>query len=873
MQKSALQRSRLSLDSPRLADSAAISVQAPAGFGKTHLLAQWRRESLARGAIVAWLTLDDRDDGYRLAQGLYTALAMGSGRSAAPPPSVSMIGQEPGELEGLTGWLAEVADMARETLLILDEVHTLSDASVRHCLTYLLRNAPANLRVVMASRSRLALPMADLLANGQFAMITGEDLRFTVEETLELLTSRFANRLDPDSCLRLYEITEGWPLGLQLSIASLERHADPQQAIAELAVCGGDIQRYFVDSLLSRLAPEQAEFLYRIAPFEMVSPALCTAVLEDPRAATWLEELCATTPLMIEGVNSEWVRIHPLAHELLRARFAELPEAERLQLHRRAAAWLSAQGQHEEAARQALSAGMFEQAYAQAEDSLYEIMLRGRFGRVLEWLERIPEAEVLRRPHLRLAAAWSLALTDRQDEALRLVEGIASDPQAGIEERCEATIIAAAAAYFADRPEQSIAIITPWLKCPPDSLKLRAILANHEARVALWQGQLERVRHCCMHAPHYQWAPGLDAIGGFREWLLGLSYWWEGRMNAAEQALRQSLDRADQDIGRRSAVAVTLATALAAALLEQDRPQEAETVLANRLDILARLAAPEAVILGYLTSARLAFLHGHSHRAVDLLEELFALGESRHLPRFCIISLSEQIRQHALRGHAQTCLSLWRRLDALLPDVVRTQTGVLGAELALPVAMARINVALAQQSDWAELLPLLEQAGQLAERLRRGRESVQVKLLQATVRQKLGQDGSQLLHEALGLAEELGLRRVLSDTHPDLADWVAKQGGALPQSAPAAANETAAQASRPGKPVSVSPSQLLTPKEQQVLQLLARNLTNKQIALALNVGEETVKWHIKNLFGKFQAGTRKHVVDRAYLLGILGPNK
>lgn len=69
--------------------------------------------------------------------------------------------------------------------------------------------------------------------------------------------------------------------------------------------------------------------------------------------------------------------------------------------------------------------------------------------------------------------------------------------------------------------------------------------------------------------------------------------------------------------------------------------------------------------------------------------------------------------------------------------------------------------------------------------------------------------------------------------------------------------------------MAVSPSRLLTPKEREVLQLLARNLSNKQIAQALNVGEETVKWHLKNLFGKFQAGTRKHVVDRAYMLGIL----
>lgn len=866
-----LLRSRLRLDSPRLLDAAAVSVRAPAGFGKTQLLAQWRREGLSHGAIVAWLTLDDRDDGHRLAQGLSIALAMARGRTITPQSSATIIGRVPDELEVLTNWLAEVADMGTETLLILDEVHTLPDATVRHCLTYLLRNAPANLRVVMASRSRLALPLTDPLTHGQSSVIDVEDLRFTVEETLELLGSRFDQQLDPDSGLKLYEITEGWPLGLQLAISSLERNADVRMAIRELALCGSDIQHYFVDSLISRLSPEQVGFLYRISPFEMVSPSLCVSVLADERASNWLQELCATTPLMVEGVNSEWVRIHPLAREFLRARFAELPEAERLPLHQRAAAWLSAHGLHEEAARHALSAGMFEQAYLQAESSLYEVMMRGRFGQVLDWLERIPEAEVIRRPRLRLAAAWSLALTDRQKEALSLVQGIQHDPQAGVDERCEAAIIASCAAYFADCPERSVAIIAPWLEKPPESLKLRALLANLEARVALWQGQLERSRHCCLHAPHYQWSTGMDAIGGFRDWLLALSYWWEGRMTAAEQVLRHSLSRADQDIGRRSPMAVTLATLLAAVLLEQDMPQEASTVLANRLDVLTRLATPEAVILGYLTSARLAFLSEQPHRAVNLLEELFALGETRGLPRFCILSLTEQIRQHAQRGHAQTCQSLWRRLDELLPDSVRNMSSVLGMELALPVAMARLHVALAQQTDWAELLPLLESTGELAERLRRGRESVQVRLLLALVRQKLSMDGSPLLHEALSLAHELGLRRILGDTHPELATWVASQNAARPSTAiePTVGAPTPPRVS---KFANVLPSRLLTPKEQEVLQLLARNLTNKQIALALNVGDETVKWHIKNLFGKFQAGTRKHVVDRAYLLGILDPN-
>jgi LuxR family maltose regulon positive regulatory protein len=160
-------------------------------------------------------------------------------------------------------------------------------------------------------------------------------------------------------------------------------------------------------------------------------------------------------------------------------------------------------------------------------------------------------------------------------------------------------------------------------------------------------------------------------------------------------------------------------------------------------------------------------------------------------------------------------------------------------------------------------------ANELAERLQHGREFVQVKLLKALALKDSGADGLPCLLEAISLADTYGLQRIVQDTHPDLVMWVRKvhhkDARGLAQeiipSVPVRRQENFA--------TGVSPSRLLTAKEREVLQLLARNLTNKQIALALDVGNETVKWHLKNLYGKFHAGTRKHVVDRAYMLGIL----
>ncbi|TPG93296.1 LuxR family transcriptional regulator [Pseudomonas caspiana] len=867
-QKTAQVRSRLCIDSPELAEKVVIAVQAPAGFGKTFLLTQWRRECLSLGAVVAWLTLDAHDDAERFVNGLAAAMAIGSGRSSFARSAERIPGKGSDELEGLTQWLAEVADLGSETVLILDEADTLLEVTVRHSLTYLLHNAPANLRIMMASRGRLNLQVADLMASGRYATITTPALRLAVEETVGILNSRFGALIDTDLCVRLHEITEGWPLGLQLAISAMEKSQSLRAAIEELSTCSGDIQRYFVDSLIAHLPDEQVQFLVSIAFLETVQPSLCMALTDNPRADELLKVLCVSTPIFVEGVDSDWVRFHPLAREFLHGRFASLPLEQRQGFHERAAMWLEQSGFLEQAARQYLLAGLSKPAFIMIEACLYDVMLRGQFSRVLEWIKELEPVDVLSRPGICLAAAWALAMGERQAEAAQLIASIEQHPSADEATRCEAAAIATAAAYFADRPDESLALITPWVdRLPSFSIKLQAIVANQIARLALFQGQPEKARRIFQRAPHYAWTPGLDAIRGFGEWVVGLTYLSEGRMVPAEAALRDSLLRAERDIGRRSPMTVMLACSLATVLLERGELQEAGTVMANRLDMVERLASPHAIVLGFLTAARLAELKGQGHRGQDILEALFALGEERSIPRFCIASLGEQIRLHALQGRIDTCNALWRRLDDVVPLIARENQGLLGPELALLVGLANSYVLLVKK-DWPALLLVLGSVNDTAEHLRRGREIVQIKLLRALALDASGEDGTACLLEAVSLAQEYELQRVVQDTHPDLVKWVQKlqrqtlvPKGSSPQVAPVSRVETSTS--------SVSPSRLLTPKEREVLQLLARNLSNKQIALALNVGEETVKWHLKNLFGKFQAGTRKHVVARAYMLGIL----
>jgi LuxR family maltose regulon positive regulatory protein len=856
-----LARARLAADHPRWREAQVLLVQSPAGFGKTSLLAQWRREHLAHGTVVAWLTASERDDPSRLLRGLTLALRSGAGR---PNFGHALLDSGVAELEGITGWLAELAHTALDTVLIVDEVDRLAEPA-RDALGYLLRNAPPNLRVVLAARIDCRLDLQDLVAYGQCVVLGAPQLAFELPETLELVAQRGSARLDADAAARLHELTEGWPLGLQLVLAALAEASDPRAELAAIATRGAALHEQLVGLLLANLARDDLQFLTRIAVLDQLHPALCSA-LAGSDAAARLARLVRETPVFAAAEQGDWLRMHTLVRDSLRGRFAALPAPEQAALHGAAADWLAAEGFSEDAARHALAAGRAEQAYALAERTLYDaIVSRGRQGAVLDWLRRLPPDELDKRPRLLLAAAWTLALSDRHAEAGRLIARILA--QAGVDDalRCECALIDSGAAVFADEPDRFAALHDPWAQSPP--LKDPVLLQVHANRTAfrtLLEGEPALARLRQQQAPAIDHGPALAYVDRWRDFIVALSYLWEGQALLAEQLLQPTLARAEADLGRRSVFACMLATLRAAALWERDRPAEAVALLANRLDVIERSGLPETVLLAFRTLARIAAADGAEHRALELLAALDAVGVARRLPRLRIVSLAEQARLHARRYRAESCRAALQQIDALLAAATPPAGGRLWRRsVGLLREGAAAHAAIAAQ-EWRRALEPLQRADDLARAYQLGRLHIELLGLRAFALDRCGERSEALLREAVDLAAAYGLPRVFADAHPDLGVWMRDRAGEAPQPA-----RSPAAAPPPAPAARATPSLALTPKEREVLVLLARNLSNKEIALAMQVGEETIKWHMKNLFAKLNAGTRKQVVQRAGLLGLL----
>jgi LuxR family transcriptional regulator, maltose regulon positive regulatory protein len=867
-----LARTRLSSAGERFRDRAVTIVQAPPGFGKTTLLVQWRQEQLMRGCVVAWLSLDGRDDPTRLFASLILAVRAGSGRKAFGKQWLEGGAAPAAPLEAITAWLVEVARTALDIVLILDAVEQLPQTS-DEALVFLLENLPANLRVMLASSGGYEKVIARLLPYGRCTAVDAATLRFRLDESVSLIGNRFGVEVDADTSAKLHDLTEGWPLGLQLALDAITDTHDPAAGINAFSNNTGDVQKQFVTALFERLNSDDVHFLTLISIVDLLHEDLCAALTGCPDAGQRLSRLANETPLLCNAQGrKDWYRLHAMAREALQERVADLPQAELTHLHGRAMQWLADNGMPEPAARHAMACGEEETAYGLAQRSLHEAVTQGHLVDADGWLEWLPEAVLDRHPRLRLAIAWALAMSDRHQDAAAQAQAILRSTQPDEATRCEIDLILSAAAYYADEPERAGSLIEKWGDAPPAGESwLRQAHANRLAARALTNGDYAASRRLQRRAPHGKTSAAHRYVSRWRDYMSGLGYLFEGQVLLAQRILRPALERADNDLGRQHPFSCMIAALLAATRFKRGDFEQASALLANRLDVLERHGTPDAIILAYCTAARCALAAGIEHRAVDLLGMLDAIGAGRGLQRLRVASLTEQIRLHSGRFRGATCQTLVGQLDRIVAAHAGAGDSITHRILVLHQDIGQAYAAIAAH-DWRAAEHALTRAQGVAEQARRGAVRLDIMTLRAFVLDRNGQSASALLREAVGLAAACGMKQVPVDLHPAIALWMNAADGAArvcPPSEQHSSDVAKTPAPERHDGLHAIPSKALTPKERRVLELVTHHLTNKEIAFAMGIGQETVKWHMKNLFAKLDATSRKQIVRRAQLMGLL----
>jgi LuxR family transcriptional regulator, maltose regulon positive regulatory protein len=379
---------------------------APAGFGKTTLLAQWGQA--AGGRRVAWVSLDESDnDPTRFWSYLVAALRtvepeVGTvALEALRGPSVDL------ERVVVPSLVNDLSAVGAPLVLVLDDYHVVVDATCHHTLGLFLDHLPAEVHVVLSTRLDPPLSLARMRASGELAELRVGDLHFTDEEAAALLNGSMGLALAAEDVARLAQRTEGWAAGLVLAGLSLRGRQDPSGFIA--AFSGGDrhVADYLVTEVLERQPEELRAFLLRTSVLERLSGPLCDAVLEGEGSAALLRQLERSSLFVVPlDDRREWYRYHQLFADLLRLqlRFRE-PELIPV-LHRRAAAWHQAAGEVDEAIGHASAAGEFRQAGALIAQHWLTYWRRGQRATVARWLQGLPQEAIAADPPVAFVAAW-----------------------------------------------------------------------------------------------------------------------------------------------------------------------------------------------------------------------------------------------------------------------------------------------------------------------------------------------------------------------------------------------------------------------------------------------------------------------------------
>ncbi len=399
---------------------------APAGFGKTQLLAEWAAES---PDPIAWLTLSAEDNDYvRFFRYLSSAF-----QQVEPRLSEAILdylqAAETSRLEMAVLLINEVSAIPKHVVLVVDEYQVLENSSIIVDLNFLLNNLPPNLHLVIASRNEQSLDLANLRARGQVTEIGTDELRLSHQEVMQFFHQTMRLQLPPETIRALEERTEGWVIGLQLAALSLRSPSDPT---APLRGFHGDAH-YLVDFLaqevLDRQSEEVRQFLLRCSILDVLSGSLCEAVTEldavtgyGSRMLDQFEQLnLFVTPL---DEQHQWFRFHNLFAEFLRHMLAETHAIEIPLLHRRAATWFEQHGSFDEAFKHGLATGDMDWALTLIDRNIETLLESGEVATLTYWTSRLPRERLHQRPRLGLAYAWGLAVTHQLDEARFWLEDV-----------------------------------------------------------------------------------------------------------------------------------------------------------------------------------------------------------------------------------------------------------------------------------------------------------------------------------------------------------------------------------------------------------------------------------------------------------------
>ncbi len=391
-------------------------VSAPVGYGKTALLT----EAIAALHLpTARLTLDERDNDplhfwARVATVLRHTTQDPTERAQLPTRGRKYHSAN----DFFAALIAALPAIASPVMLVLDDYHRISpdNRDLHEALATLVRRLPSTMHLIVASRTRLPLPLAALRTDHRLLELDATDLRFTLADTRALLRRLFTLDLSDQEIAALHARTEGWVAALRFAAVSLREQADPHQWIAALSDENSHIFDTLFEDVVQRLPSHLHAFMRKIAVLDPLSAALCDAVTKSNTGQAMLEEMERANLFLVPlDDRREWYHLHQLFADVLRRSLRQTQPRRVPELYARASRWCESQGLALDSIDYALAANesVAERTAQLTEAYIPTALARGEIALLRDRLERLPGKLVRERPRLALAHAYTLFLTGK----------------------------------------------------------------------------------------------------------------------------------------------------------------------------------------------------------------------------------------------------------------------------------------------------------------------------------------------------------------------------------------------------------------------------------------------------------------------------
>ncbi len=838
-----------------------ILLSAPAGFGKTTLMAHWLLGDSGRPA--AWLELDEGDNDPVRFWSYFTAalqkLWPTAGRDIVPMLTASRPIPPQAILTILINELS-AAPSDSPCLLALDDLHLVTAAPIHEGLGFFIEHMPEELKIVIGTRTDPEdLPLARLRARRQLAEIRLSDLRFTPEEAAEFLTRSMKLPLSAADIAALEERTEGWIAGLQMAALSMQGNPDLSGFIQAFTGSNRFVLDYLLEEVLQREREEIRSFLLNTCILERLCAPLCDSLTGRQDGRTMLERLeSANLFLLPLDQDRRWYRYHPLFSDLLVRQLREKSPAAPPDLHRRAADWFEQNNDPAGAIHHALAAKEFERAAQIVDRNFFDMLARSELGTLIKWLRALPDETIRNHPWLCVLDAWLLILTGEAGKIESRLQEAEAALQAGKTPAAEADRIRGYAAairaqvgFLQGAIPEAIGHAGDALgRLTPEDFVISATTAMIQGAAFGYAGDFSSA------IGSFERAKSLSLAGGnqFNAMLgsVGLAQISaaRGRLRDAYQIYEDGLCLTDSSVMLAPGYAYAH---LADILREWDRLDEALEYAVKGVEMCELLGQADLLMTAYIVLARIQRGRGEFNAAGAILEK--ARRVASEISAWSLDSVMLQQARIWLASGNPEAAARWARESGYSKD----ETPVFYREAGL-LTLARV---LTAEGEFDQADSLLERIQQKAAGSGSRTSEIESSLLRAVnfaVQRPDDPRAKEQLERAISLSEPEGYTRIYLDEGEPAAALIRRLA---PKSG---------LAERIARPAPTGQSQLVEPlseRELEVLRLLAAGRSNPEIAESLYVSLNTVKAHVKSIFTKLGVHNRSQALLRAQELNLL----